>query len=179
MTRRTLHGFLRFRTHHLYILPHSALQFLGLPRPSPCRELFPEHQSIRRIATRYERLARNYPSLLCLVSAIIWLAGLIVNAPYTSQIDSRTGCLDGKRQGDRFYCSDGVVLQADQNAARNVLTWLSDPDVDRFTPFKKVKEILLERTEPLRLGLLNQDSSCSPERVLSTESESPNEHFRV
>ncbi|SEQ49339.1 hypothetical protein SAMN05421693_1371, partial [Ectothiorhodospira magna] len=32
----------------------------------------------------------------------------------------------------------------------------------RFTPFKRVKAILLERTERLRLGLLNQDSSCSP-----------------
>ncbi len=28
----------------------------------------------RRIATRYERLARNYFSMLCLVSSIIWLA---------------------------------------------------------------------------------------------------------
>lgn len=30
--------------------------------------------SYRRIATRYERLARNYLSMLCLVSAVIWLA---------------------------------------------------------------------------------------------------------
>ncbi|MBK1734108.1 transposase, partial [Halorhodospira abdelmalekii] len=61
------------------------------------------------------------------------------------------------------------------------LARLFDPDIERFTPFKRVKAILLERTERLRLGLLNQDSSCSPghTRVLSTESESPNEHFRV
>ncbi len=72
---------------------------------------------------------------------------VLVNPAYTSQIDSRTGRLDGKRQGDRFYCSDGVVLQADQNAARNVLARLFDPDIDRFTPFKRVKAILLERTE--------------------------------
>ncbi|MBK5931299.1 transposase [Halochromatium salexigens] len=108
-------------------------------------------------------------------------AVVLVNPAYTSQMDSRTGCLEGKRQGDQFYCSDGVVLQADQNAARNVLARLVDPDIERFTPFKRVKAILLERTERLRLGLLNQDSSCSPghTRVLSTESESPNEHFRV
>ncbi len=61
---------------------------------------------------------------------------VVVNPAYTSQMDSRTGCLDGKRQGDRFYCSDGVVLQADQNAARNVLARLYDPDIERFTPFK-------------------------------------------
>ena len=108
-------------------------------------------------------------------------AVVLVNPAYTSQIDSRTGCLDGKRCGDRFYCSDGVVLQADQNAARNVLARLSDPDIDRFTPFKRVKAIVLERTQRLRLGLLNQDSSYSPghRRVLSTESESPNAHFCV
>jgi len=98
---------------------------------------------------------------------------VLINPAYTSQIDSRTGCLDGKRQEDRFYCFDGVVLQADQNAARNVLARLSDPDIERFTPFKRVKAILLERTQRLWLGLLNPDSSCSPgqHRVLSTERE--------
>jgi len=43
------------------------------------------------------------------------------------------------------------VLSADQNAARNVLARLFDPDIERFTPFKRVKTILLERTERLRL----------------------------
>jgi IS605 OrfB family transposase len=101
---------------------------------------------------------------------------VLVNPAYTSQIDSRTGGLDGKRQGDQFYCSDGIVLQADQNAARNVLARLYDPDIERFTPFKQVKAILLERTERLRLGLLNPDSSCSPFGALSTESELPKNH---
>ncbi len=35
---------------------------------------FQNIKAFRRIATRYERLARNYPSLLCLVSAFVWLA---------------------------------------------------------------------------------------------------------
>ena len=65
----------------------------------------------------------------------------------------------------------GVVLQADQNAARNGLARLSDPDIDRLTPYRQVKTIWQARTERLRLGLLNQDSSCSPARVLSTERE--------
>lgn len=34
---------------------------------------FQKIKQFRRVATRYERLARNYQSLLCLVSAIIWL----------------------------------------------------------------------------------------------------------
>ena len=35
---------------------------------------FQKLKQFRRIATRYERLARNYQSMLCLVSAVIWLA---------------------------------------------------------------------------------------------------------
>ena len=66
---------------------------------------------------------------------------------------------------------DGVVLQADENAARNVLARLCDPEIDRWTPYRRVKSILQARTERLRLGLLNPDSSCSPVTVLSTESE--------
>lgn len=36
--------------------------------------LFQKLKHYRRIATRYERLARNYQAMLCLVSAVIWLA---------------------------------------------------------------------------------------------------------
>jgi hypothetical protein len=62
-------------------------------------------------------------------------------------------------------------LQVNQNAARNVLARLFDPDIDRFMPYRKVTVILLERTERHRLGLLNQNSSCSSVMALSTESE--------
>lgn len=97
---------------------------------------------------------------------------VLVNPAYTSQVDSRNGLLLGKRSGDRFHCFDGEVLQADENAAQNVRERLFDSDIDRWTPYQKVKSILLERTERHRLGLLNQDSSCTGLPV-STESESP------
>jgi IS605 OrfB family transposase len=97
---------------------------------------------------------------------------ILVNSAYTSQMDSRYGLLLGKRSGDSFHCFDGVVLPADENAARNVLARLHDPEIDRWTPYQKVKSILLERTERHRLGLLNQDSSCNSQK-LSTESELP------
>jgi IS605 OrfB family transposase len=96
-----------------------------------------------------------------------------VNAAYTSQMDSRNGTLSGKRSGDKFYCADGVVLQADVNAARNVLARSQDPEISLWTPYQQVKSILLKRTECHRLKLLNQDSSCKP-FGLSTESELPN-----
>ena len=97
---------------------------------------------------------------------------ILVNSAYTSQMDSRYGILKGKRSGDSFHCFDGVVLQADENAARNVLARLHEPEIDRWMPFQKVNSILLERTERHRLGLLNQDSSCISNE-LSTESELP------
>ncbi len=98
---------------------------------------------------------------------------VLVNASYTSQMDSRYGVLLGRRSGDSFYCFDGVVLQADQNAARNVRARLFDPEIDRWTPYQLVKSILLERTKRRRLGLLNLDSSCEG-FPSSTESEAPN-----
>lgn len=97
---------------------------------------------------------------------------VIVNPAYTSQMDSRNGLLLGKRSGDSFHCFDGAVLQADENAARNVRDRLYDSEIDRWTPYKKVKSILVERTERQRLGLLNPDSSCTGLPV-STESEEP------
>ncbi len=96
-----------------------------------------------------------------------------VNAAYTSQMDSRNGTLTGKRCGDKFYCADGVVLQADVNAARNVLARLQDTEISLWIPYQQVKSILLKRTECHRLKLLNQDSSCKL-FGLSTESELPN-----
>jgi len=97
---------------------------------------------------------------------------ILVNSAYTSKMDNRYGILMGKRSGDSFHCFDGVVLQADENAARNVLARLYDQEIDRWTPFQNVKSILLKRTQRQRLGLLNQDSSCN-RSGLSTESELP------
>jgi IS605 OrfB family transposase len=94
---------------------------------------------------------------------------ILVNSAYTSQMDSRYGILLGNRSGDSFHCFDGVVLQADENAAQNVLARLHDQEIDRWMPFQKVKSILLERTERHRLGLLNQDSSCNSLEVINRE----------
>ena len=70
---------------------------------------------------------------------------IYVNAAYTSQMDSRNGTLSGKRCGEKFYCEDGEVLQADVNAARNVLARLYDSEISRWMPYKQVKAILLKR----------------------------------
>jgi len=101
----------------------------------------------------------------------------LVNAAYTSQMDSRHGVLLGKRDGDTFYGLDQVVQDADTNAARNILARRGDKEISLFTPYKQVKAVLLQRTAIIqkRLGLLNPDTSCNDtnRNALSTVSELP------
>lgn len=71
---------------------------------------------------------------------------VVVNAAYTSQMDSVSHLLEGKRVGDKFYRINGDVMQADTNAARNVLHRASDSEITLYTPYKEVKRILLSRS---------------------------------
>ena len=71
-----------------------------------------------------------------------------VNAAYTSQGDSRYDCaLMGTRIGDSFIGFDEVVLDADVNAAINILARLYDSEINLYTSAEKVKEILIHRAE--------------------------------
>jgi len=76
----------------------------------------------------------------------------VVNGAYTSQMDSINGLLEGRREGDKFYRANGDVLQADHNAALNVLARLNDSEITRFTPYKEVRRILLARS-PAQLSV--------------------------
>ncbi len=73
-------------------------------------------------------------------------APALVNPAYTSQVDSRTGLLQGTRRWDRFYCLDGVVLDADVNAACNILARLYDEEITLYMPYRDVRALLAERT---------------------------------
>lgn len=55
----------------------------------------------------------------------------VVNPAYTSQMDSLTGTLLGSRKGDRFIQFTGDVIQADKNAATNILHRGSDSEITR------------------------------------------------
>lgn len=71
-----------------------------------------------------------------------------VNAAYTSQGDSRFNCaLMGTRIGDSFIGFDEVVLDADINAAINILARLYDKEINLYTSAEKVKEILTKRAD--------------------------------
>ncbi len=69
----------------------------------------------------------------------------VVNPAYTSQANCSNQTLLGVRLGDWFYSKERVV-QADYNAAQNVLHRKYDTEISTYTPYKKVKEILMDRT---------------------------------
>jgi len=82
--------------------------------------------------------------------------------------------LQGTRRWDRFYCRDGVVLDADTNAACNILARLYDEEITLYMPYREMRALLAERTRSsvgtARPGLeLRGRATPSP----STESESP------
>ncbi|NEQ86370.1 MAG: transposase [Moorea sp. SIO2I5] len=77
-----------------------------------------------------------------------WTGSVVteVQPSYTSQIDSRNGTLLGKRTGDNFTGFDGVVLQADHNAAKNILARGTDFEITRYMNKTEVQAVLLRRT---------------------------------
>ena len=81
--------------------------------------------------------------------------------------------------GDQFYRKNWDVLQADFNAARNVLVILYAPEIDCWTSFIEVKVTLIKRIERHRLKLLNQDSSYTIDKVVLMESELPNTYVYI
>ena len=84
-----------------------------------------------------------------------WTGSVVteVQPSYTSQIDSVTGTLLGKRSGDSFTRFDGVVLQADHNAAKNILDRGTDKEISRFMNKTEVQAVLLRRTARFLKGM--------------------------
>jgi len=68
-----------------------------------------------------------------------------VNCAYTSQMDSNTGRLEGRRVGDKFQHVNGEVSQADTNAAVNIKHRGDDAEITLYISYQEVKSILLNR----------------------------------
>jgi transposase len=70
-----------------------------------------------------------------------------VNSAYTPQTCPVCGFTDSKnRKQDRFQCLQCKhVDHADRVAALNLLARCSDDEITRYTPYRKVKTVLLER----------------------------------
>lgn len=74
----------------------------------------------------------------------------LVNPAYTSQQVHPCGHL-GVRKGKKIYCQTagcpqlGIVYDTEINAARNMVSRATDPEIKRFTSYQEVKRILLAR----------------------------------
>ncbi|MEC4818364.1 MAG: transposase [Scytonema sp. PMC 1069.18] len=98
-----------------------------------------------------------------------------VNAAYTSQTDSVTLTLLGKRDGDSFTRHTGVVVQSDCNAAKAILCRGTDKEITRYMRASEVQAVLLRRTamflklegksleDAIELGWLDSKHRKNPE----------------
>jgi len=70
-----------------------------------------------------------------------------VNAAYSSQECPECGWVEAKnRSGDAFKCRKcGFAADADHVAAMNLKKRLHDEEITRYMPYKKIKELLLQR----------------------------------
>ena len=108
---------------------------------------------------------------LTLISRCRTSAPVLVSPACTSQTGSRTSPLPRCRQRGGFCCGDGVVTNADANAAYNIRTRLHDCGVVLYIPYRVVKTILLDQTKLLAgMALPVQRRAMRP---LSTESKVP------
>lgn len=108
----------------------------------------------------------------------------LVNCAYTSQMDSNTRRLEGRRVGDKFYHVNGDVSQADTNAAVNIKHRGDDAEITLYTSYKEVKKILLGRSTAN--GGVSDISHDRPSKTpvtnrkrALTESESPEKYLDV
>ena len=117
--RHTEHNINKNLTHHLAnrIIQDTTADVIVLENLKSLKVKKHKYQNKNRISQipMFElRRIITYKALLNEKTVIV------VNPSYTSQIDHRTGELDGQRVGGRYIGKDGQVLHADVNAACNI-----------------------------------------------------------
>lgn len=144
-----------FRAVHQVFDKASTVLAEDLTRSFPSRKRMGRDTN-RRLAAWTKGITAE---ALTLVSDRRGSAVRLVNAAYSSQVVPFTNIL-GVRKGDRLHCTEcGAVWQADHAAAINIEQRDGDPDITLFTPHKRVKQLLLDRTDRQRTRLPVQDSS--------------------
>lgn len=105
---------------------------------------------------------------VCSVKPVMyWSVGLIHRKWTRPTVCWKAGAL-----ATSFIVQTGDVLQADHNAALNVLARLDDQEIERFTPYLKVRQILLARSPAQlsvnRLELGEQSRQPSADKSVNT-----------
>jgi len=99
----------------------------------------------KKIKRKLSRWIKGYiQERLEYIASLRQIAITVVNPAYTSQVCHRCGAF-GKRLEKTFTCPTCGTMDADYNASRNILIRKDDPEISINTPYKSVKEILLNR----------------------------------
>lgn len=72
------------------------------------------------------------------------IARTIINPAYTSQVCHKCGEF-GERNNKIFKCLSCGIFDADYNASNNIKLRKYDKEISLYTPYRKVKEILMKR----------------------------------
>ena len=85
-----------------------------------------------------------------------------------SQGDSRFNCaLTGARVGGFFIGFDEVVLDADINAALNILARLYDDEINLYTPKEEVRRILIRRAKAVLSSVETAQPRLQPQAAVN------------
>jgi putative transposase len=124
-------------------------KFIRTEKP---KEIVIEDLSWSKFKNKGKRTNRNLASWLkgYLNGRLIYKCNIFnirvveVNPAYTSQMCSHCGKI-GIRKGESFQCEEHGGLDADLNAAKNILNRSNDTEITKYTSVQRVKEILLDR----------------------------------
>jgi putative transposase len=128
----------------------SLNQFYTIEKPSMIisedltfvtwKDKFPKH-----VKRKLSRWIKGYVKERIEFKCEVWgVEYKVVNAAYTSQFCHKCEKF-GSRSLDVFECSTCGKMHADLNAGNNIKQRKSDKEINLFTPYKKVKNILEER----------------------------------
>ena len=106
------------------LLKHTNANILVLEDLSKLKQNTKTHSNGFKRQQHNNRLSQvpfyEFKEMLTYKAQLVGKRVETVSPAYTSQIDSRTNKKDGVRLHSRYYCKDGVVLDADWNAAINI-----------------------------------------------------------
>ena len=70
---------------------------------------------------------------------------IYVNPAYTSQECHVCGCLGERKTQEKFVCSTCGMFHADENVAKVIQKRMNDSEIQLYTPYQTVKELLIKR----------------------------------
>lgn len=99
----------------------------------------------KKIKRKLSRWIKGYiQKRLEYIASLRQIKVTMINPAYTSQVCHKCGAF-GHRSGKTFTCPNCGTMDADYNASCNIKARKDDTEIILYTPYKNVKQILLNR----------------------------------